>query len=498
MITNTYDCEMKRKTIALVGYPPVHFRDFGDALENADFQVFWVHPTRSAARDHVRRFNGSAERILDSTAGFSPDWSSVERCKQELAQLESARRPLINDLILMDRMLKRKSHDFAICYLNHLQHVLTKFFVNNGVNLVTSGKDTALQLMAMLVCRKLRIPWVVPTRVRVPLDLYMFATGHESLDTVPIRRPVQADRDWGVEFLRAFRARPMKTALKAATSDFGDVIQMLPRHVRVFADLLRQSAMDMGNDYSRYTIPRIIRMYTRRRYNMLRFKLRPPYGLPGKRPFCLYALHTQPESSVDVAGSFFSDQIALITMIARSIPSSHDLYVKIHPTDVDGRPLSFYRQIADIHGVRLINYDVPSRSLIERAAIIFTLTGTIGHESALLGKPVVTFARNYYNGLPTIHYCDSPPELPALVHKLLTAPVQSDLEERLIDWLAETKARSFPGEVNRMFEATGTILNETDLRTLGEAYNVLFDLLLPRNQSARLESRVAQTEVTTR
>src|SRR5207249_203047 len=134
-----------------------------------------------------------------------------------------------------------------------------------------------------------------------------------------------------------------------------------------------------------------------------------------------------------------SDQFALITLIARSLPVSHDLYVKIHPTDVDGRSLSWFRRIAAIPGVRLINYDVSSRALVERASIVFTLTGTIGYEAALLGKTVITFAKNFYNGLPTVRYCDTPTGLPSLIAASLEHHPTADLDERAIEFLTELK-----------------------------------------------------------
>jgi hypothetical protein len=252
---------------------------------------------------------------------------------------------------------------------------------------------------------------------------------------------------------------------------------MIPRHGQVFWSLLKNLPLDKGNDFSRYPINRILGMYFRRRANLLRFKLFPPYSQQGVMPFCLYALHTQPESSIDVSGSYFSDQTALITFIARSLPVSHRLYVKIHPTDVDGKPLAFYRKIAALPGVTLINYDVNSRDLIQRASIVFALTGTAGYEAGLLGKTVVTFARNFYNRMPTVHYCDSPPELPSLIKSLLDADPPQDWRKRLIEFLADVKAQSFEGEVNRMYQPKAEQLNAQDLENLRNAYDTVYRVL---------------------
>jgi len=226
-------------------------------------------------------------------------------------------------------------------------------------------------------------------------------------------------------------------------------------------------------------------MYLRRRANMLRFTLFPPYSQPGTAPFCLYALHTQPESSIDVAGSYFSDQAALITFIARSLPVTHELYVKIHPTDVDGKSLSFYRRISALPGVRLINFDVNSRDLLERASIVFALTGTAGYEAGLMGKPVVTFANNFFNAMPTVQYCGAPPELPALINSLIGAGTPRDLRQRLVEFLADLKAQSFAGEVNRMYQPNADQLSAEDLRNLRIAYDTVYDALAAGREAGR-------------
>lgn len=472
---------MHNKRIALIGYNPAdYFKSFGLTLEDSGFEVFWVHITQSAANKHNNMLFTPSTKILDTTANFRPNLSDIERCKKELAELECLGSPRVNDIINMDRILRKKNYAFTLCYLSHLKSVLTKFFIENSITLVSSGRDSALQLISMLVCKKLNIPWVVPTRARIPQDMYMFALGHETASILDIRTPTNEDRLWAKEFLLHFSSDQNKPVLKAAANNFTDVIKMMPRHAKLFFSMVRMSVVDHKNDYSRYTIFRIIWMYIKRRLNLIAFKIFPPYSSLGSKSFCLYALHTQPESSIDVVGSFFSDQIALITFISRSLPVTHELYVKIHPTDVDGKSPMFYRKIAKLPGVRLINYDVDTKDLVQRAAIIFTLTGTIGYEAGLMGKKVLTFANNYYNKMPTVYYCDSPPKLPLLIDFLLEAEQPESLNERIISFLANLKAQSFNGEFNRMYLPAQTQLTPQDLNTIREAYNAVHDCMASR------------------
>ena len=181
-----------------------------------------------------------------------------------------------------------------------------------------------------------------------------------------------------------------------------------------------------------------------------------------------------------MAGSYFSDQMGLIQFIARSLPPTHELYVKIHPTDIDGKKLEFYEMIQAIPGVRLIHNDLDSRTLINRCDIIFALTGTIGYEGGLMGKNVITFAKNYYNELPTVSYCESPPQLPEIIRKILNnpAPESDTVREKIISFLGYYRSRVFDGEVNRMFGSNPRSLLESDYKTLKIAYETLYQKLV--------------------
>lgn len=464
---------MTRKHIALVGYPAEYFIHFARSLEDVGFDVYWINALTADARFLSKQ--GIPERnVLNVNHNFDPLKFSTHECRDQLSKLESVDSPTINDIILMDRILSKKPTDFSIRYLAHLQKVIESFLENNRIVLVTSWRDTAMQILSMLISRRQGIPFVIPTRVRIPQEMYGFCRGHDTESLIRLRPLVEEDRVWATSFLDEFENNGIRPALKKSARGFDDVIRMLPLHAKVFAYELRRSVCDAGNDYARYPIGRLVSMYVRRRINLLLYKLYPPYDSVGEGPFCLYALHTQPESSIDVVGSYFSDQINLIRFIARSLPATHELYVKVHPTDVDGKKLAFYNEINSIPSVRLIDHRIDSRSLLERSALLFALTGTIAYEAALLGKPVIVFARNFFNGLPTVTYCDSPPQLPALITKLLDTKISNDVRNKTLEFLANLRASCYNGEVSRTYGAFSAPLSPSDLRTLQEAYLAIF------------------------
>lgn len=484
---------MSNKNIVLVCYPAVYFLHFAEALERNEFNVFWICALNSDVQ-HLLSNGVAPNRVLDLTQGFDQQKYSEAEVGQRLSYWEHMDLPKVNNIILMDRLLRLKPYTFARNYLLHVAENVANFLELNCVELASSWRDTAPQLTTMLVCRRMEIPCVVPTRSRIPQEMYAFSTGPETRNMLQLRAIEETDRQWANDFLNAHEKRHQKPALKRAAEGWGDVLRMLPVHIKTLSYEISRAQADRGNDYTRYTIPRLMALYIRRKINLLSYQLRKPAEVKGivDGPFCLYALHTQPESSIDVQAAYFSNQIDLIRHIARSLPASHALYVKVHPTDVDGQVFSFYQQLAKMPGVRLVDFSADSRLLLERSSIVFALTGTIAYEAALLGKPVIAMAENFFNRLPSVHTCLTPTELPQLVRTLLDNDVSTEhLRPQIIDFLSWLRACSYDGEVSRFHQGHHVRLNSADIEAVCRGYS---DLLSYFDANKKIESQKANDE----
>ncbi len=116
-----------------------------------------------------------------------------------------------------------------------------------------------------------------------------------------------------------------------------------------------------------------------------------------KEKYFFYALHLQPEASIDIVAPLYRDQIATIDNISKCLPIGYKLYVKEHPAFVGMRPLNYYSKLAHLANVRLIDSTVNAYKLIENSTGIITLSGTVGWEAMMMGKPVITLGRVFYN-----------------------------------------------------------------------------------------------------
>jgi hypothetical protein len=122
--------------------------------------------------------------------------------------------------------------------------------------------------------------------------------------------------------------------------------------------------------------------------------------------YILYALQYTPESSINGLEPYYVDQLRVIDALLLSLPRGHRLVVKEHPAMVGVRPRAFYRDLRRRPGLTLAHPAADTRLLIDRASVVTTVTGTIGLESYLLGKPCMMFGRTFFS-----HLCYAAPPL---------------------------------------------------------------------------------------
>lgn len=458
-----------------------------DALERAGYAVYWVS-FRGYERHWLIRNGVQPPRILDTLATFDASRFAHKELvlTRKLVRLENGAPPYVNDIILMDRMLKRKSAAFAYAYIAHLDTILTAYLQEHGIQFVSAGRDTALQIVCAKVCARLGIVSVVPTVIRLPDDRYGFCLGYTESEFVKFREAGDAERQQARTFLRLFReTKPIPSSVFFEKKN-NAFVQRIPRDVRLCAAFVWRGLHDLNNDFTRYSLRRLFGMYVRRRLNALHVRLAPVFAPVGERPFAIYAYQMQPESSVDVLAPYVSDQPALIRQIVRALPASHELYVKPHPDHIGGLARRELLALKNIPGVRLVSPFLPSHDLMMRASVIFTLTGTMSFEAALHGVPSIIFAPEFFRAVPGVYYCRSALDLPALFARLLSRP-NTDQEEEIVAFLASRFANSFVGRVSPY----GGPFSDVEVTELVRAYETAYRALVTPAPSSIRASAIA-------
>lgn len=121
------------------------------------------------------------------------------------------------------------------------------------------------------------------------------------------------------------------------------------------------------------------------------------------RDFVYFPLSVEPEVTLTRESPEFNHQPFALHAIASNLPADTVLAVKEHISSIGTRPRDFYRAIAKIPNVVLLDPREWGLDVIRKARAVATINGTSGFEAAVLGVPVLTFSsHNKYNLMPHV------------------------------------------------------------------------------------------------
>lgn len=442
-------------------------------LERAGHEVFWICPNRRWTRWLVDRGVPSA-KILDITV-HAEEWTSESidssSARAELHQIERKSRWRIYDLISSDALLLRRDTDYAIRYLAACARHMRRFIQANALNMVSGELTWAFEQIAGQVCIDLDIPFIRPVDIRIPNDRTAFFTSRFETGIVELRPVTSADVTTAREFLTTYRNRPRKPGY--ANINFS-TLQANSGRIRLLAQHVVDLVGDPYDETSRRPQSLILNQSEQalRGYFSAKFA---PFEMPDaepKRPFVLMALHLQPEVTIDVMASPFCNQIENAQAIARTLPVTHDLYVKEHMVALPRRAPGAYDQLLKIPGVRLIDPRANTFALIQKADLVVTATGTVAYEASLLRRPAVTMGPTVFSPIVVNdHFNPYTDSVGDLLDRLANEEPRSD--DEVVQFLAWLLAQTFAGVVGDSLWLPYT-MEPAYVDTVAEGFFLLF------------------------
>ncbi len=194
-----------------------------------------------------------------------------------------------------------------------------------------------------------------------------------------------------------------------------------------------------------------------KRANALKWRLHRVYGEPRKKrrlqeyydvrckkvdftqPYIYVALHDQPERTTLPMGGVFVYQRLMIDMLAQLVPSGWKIIVKEHhmtfnwqagKKSVDRTPV-FYDDVLKNDNVAFAPIQTSTFDLIDNAQAVATITGTVGWEAVVRGKPVLVFGYAWYRDCAGVFFCRSVGECTSALETIAAGYSVNDQHVRL-------------------------------------------------------------------
>ena len=158
--------------------------------------------------------------------------------------------------------------------------------------------------------------------------------------------------------------------------------------------------------------------------------------------YIYFPLHVDPEASTMVLSPWHTDQIAVIEALAKAAPAQMQIVVKEHAPMLGLRPRGFYRQIARMPRVTLLNPDYSTFDLIEKSQLTAVITGTAAWEAMLLGRPALIIGDSPFLSIGEgFVYERDLTRFPRAIESALATPPASD--EILTLYIAALQSQAF-------------------------------------------------------
>ncbi len=176
------------------------------------------------------------------------------------------------------------------------------------------------------------------------------------------------------------------------------------------------------------------------------------------QPYIYYPLHFQPERSTTPEGGVYADQLLVIENLSAGMPEGWLIVIKEHPRQFGKfdfqkhgyRSIDFYNTLRENPRVVFVPIKTAQETLIERAEMTATVTGTGGWESLRAQKAALVFGITWYDACQSCYRVRSARECARAIQTAKKkSPEQVTLE--LHQFLAYYRERFIIGSNSRLY-----------------------------------------------
>jgi hypothetical protein len=420
-------------------------------LCKGEYRYFFPQLVRVLRDEHGMRpsviaFNTPSAEMLEKSGAFDRVYNLADHIKRRVAGLTASRAlellekfeatpgaVNVNLMISADRIISRYPFDLVVKVMAAILNFWQELFTDDPPDVILGEVACAAEWMGWTLAGQRGIPQIVPYPPSVAGRIFFIdsPTGRweamaERFEAARARQLSAEEAARAEEFLQRFRRGRTRlatylAALRSSPARLWHPRRLLPRIGRVAFRLgawWEDGFAEVGSYHGTppwepivHDVFRPLRHFTS---EVCLFDKRVPEG---KKLF--FALHVQPEFTVNVRAPFHDNQIALMESIAKSMPIGYRLVIKEHPGMKGERPLGYYRQLRAPYNVDLLSPAVDSHELIRQSDAVLTITGSVAWEAILFGKPVIAFGPLCYDFYDPIFRCQDVSELPKLLPEVL-------------------------------------------------------------------------------
>ncbi len=447
-----------------VFYKTVFFHALSTKLQESGHEIYWISTSRNWT-------NWLIARGVDRSRILLLGRETRRRCQTDdpavvelVNRVETEYGLPLKSVYYMDRIIRSWPWNEALVYMTGVAAEIDRFIRSRDIDVVLGETAWANEILCAAICRLQGRAFFQPGTARIPSDRFLFFKDH-------LQQDFQSFVGHAVNDTVLAQADRVREKVKAGSKPnywyWNNKIPVLnSSFLQTIGAKVHEALVEARTDA---TVKSLTYHLTRQRQYLkpLRYagiKLWSVFQQPvvGEN-YVLYALHKQPEASIDVFGADYADQTHLIRQIARRLPADTWLYVKEHSNCLGDRTRRELNELTRIPGVRLIDPHCDIHGLIRGAEAVLTVSGTVAFEAALHGKPAGIFSRMYFSCLSSVKHLQDYAEIESLIRQPKNSAGWTDADRRVLGHII---ANSFEGVIGDPLSTPVCMLEENIKRVV--------------------------------
>jgi hypothetical protein len=191
-------------------------------------------------------------------------------------------------------------------------------------------------------------------------------------------------------------------------------------------------------------------------------------------PYVFVALQCEPERQTCPAGGVFGNQYLMVDMLSKLVPEEWKIYVKEHVSQFKvyqaaerSKSVEFYNMIAAMPKVELVPLTYTSFDLIDSARASATVSGTVGWESVVRGKPTLLFGHSWYRDCKGVFLAHTVEDCENAIREIKNGYKINMYEVKCFAQVVESC--SVKGYTNKIYSKIDSISPEENVKNLARA-----------------------------
>ena len=191
-------------------------------------------------------------------------------------------------------------------------------------------------------------------------------------------------------------------------------------------------------------------------------------------PYIFVALQCEPERQTCPAGGVYGNQYLMIDLLSKLIPDGWKIYVKEHLSQFKkyqaaerAKSIEYYKMIASMPKVELVPLTYTSFELIDGAKASATVSGSVGWESVVRGKPALLFGYSWYRDFKGVFVSHNLKDCRDAIRQIENG-YQVNIDD-IKNFVQIVERHSIKGYIDKIYEKMNFISPEKNVENLARA-----------------------------